>query len=538
MIMSRRLFKETGSLTRLIFWQQRFKILAWLAGLVTVTLACASAYPNIYQDTPAKMAFAMTMDNPAMVAMLGPGYETGDYLSSIGTFFAHECLLFTAIVAGIMSILLVVNSTRTDEEEGRIELIHALPVGRLSYLSSAMIVVFTTNILLVLLTGTGLASLGIAGIDLESSFLYGAILGSTGLIFASITALLAQVSETSRGTAMLSFTVLIAAYLIRGIGDVTSETLSLFSPLGWVVRTEVFADNHWWPVFITAALSLFITMVTFYLNSIRDMGAGFLPERRGKQQASSFLQTVFGLQFRLQRTHILAWAIGIFALSASFGAVLGDLEAYYSDTEFVQAFISLETGDSLTDQFVTLLIAIMSLIAAIPSVSAVLKLKGEENKSLTENLFSRTVSRTRLLANYYLLAVIVSFVMQSLIALGLWSVGQSVMEDAITFDSALISAFAYLPAMLILIGLAGLFVGAIPGATGIVWLYVIYCFIVVYFSEILDFPQWMNNLSVFEHVSEYPIEELNFPAMIVLTLMAIIIAGSGIIAYNRRDITG
>lgn len=536
--MFERLFKETGSLTRLIFRQQRFKIFAWLAGLLTVTLACASAYPNIYHDTTAKMAFAMTMDNPAMVAMLGPGYEPGDYLASLGTLFAHECLLFTAIVAGIMSILLVVNSTRTDEEDGRTELIRALPVGRLAYLGSAMIVVFATNILLALLTGTGLASLGIDGIGLEGSFLYGAVLGSTGLIFASITALLAQVSETSRGTAMLSFAVLIAAYLLRGIGDVTSETLSFFSPLSWLVRTKVFADNRWWPIFITAALSIIITMITFYLNYIRDMGAGFLPERKGKQQASSFLQTVFGLQFRLQRTHILAWAIGIFALSASFGAVLGDLETYYSDMQFIQEFISTEAGKSVTDQFVTLLIAIMSLIAAIPSVSTVLKLKGDEDKKLTESLLSRTVSRTRLMAGYYLLAVIVSFAMQSLIALGLWSFGQSVMEEAIAFDSTLISAFAYLPAMLILIGLAGLFVGAIPEATGFVWLYVIYCFIVVYFSEILDFPQWMNNLSVFEYVPEYPIEALNFAVMVVLTLTAIIIATSGIIAYNRRDING
>ncbi len=536
--MSERLFKETGSLTRLIFRQQRFKIFAWLAGLLTVTLACASAYPNIYQDTPEKMAFFMTMDNPAMVAMLGPGYEAGDYLASLGTLFAHECLLFTAIVAGIMSILLVVNSTRTDEEDGRTELIHALPVGRLAYLSSAMIMVFATNILLAFLTGIGLASLGIDGIGLEGSFLYGSVLGATGLIFASITALLAQVSETSRGTAMLSFAVLIAAYLIRAIGDVTSETLSLFSPLGWVVRTEVFADNNWQPIFMATVLSIIITMVTFYLNSIRDMGAGFLPERKGKIQASTFLQTVFGLMFRLQRTHIFAWAIGIFALSASFGAVLGDLETYYSDIDFMQTFISKETGDSLTDQFITLLIAIMSLIALIPSVTTVMKLKGEENKNLTEHIFSRTVSRTCLLANYYLLAAIVSFIMQLLIVLGLWSVGQLAMDEAIAFDSTFTSAFAYLPAMWAVIGLAGLFVGAIPRATGFVWLYVIYCFIVVYFSEILDFPQWMNNLSVFEHVPEYPIEELNFTAMTVLTLMAVITAASGIIAYNRRDITG
>ncbi|MBA4602685.1 ABC transporter permease [Thermoactinomyces mirandus] len=536
--MFERLFKGTGSLTKLIFRQQRFKILVWLAGLVTVTLACASSYPNVYQDVPSKMAFAMTMDNPAMVAMLGPGYETEDYLASFGTLFAHECLLFTTIVAGIMSILQVVNVTRNDEENERIELIRALPVGRLAYLSGGMVVMFTTNVLLALLTGISLALLGIDGIDTEGAFLYGAILGATGLIFGIITALLAQLAETSRKTAILSFSVLIAAYLIRGIGDVSNETFSFFSPLGWAARAQVFVDNYWWPILLAAALSMIIAFATFYLNSIRDMGAGFLPERKGKKQASPILQTIFGLVFRLQRTSILAWTIGIFALSASFGAVLGDLETYFADIEFMQAFISNEAGESITDQFVTLLIAIMSLIALIPSVSVVLKLKGEENKNLTENIYSRAVSRTRLLANYYLLAVIVNFIMQLMIVLGLWSVGQLVMEEAIAFGSTFTSAFAYLPAMWAVIGLAGLFVGTLPRASGLVWLYVIYCFIVIYLSEVLDFPQWMNNLSVFEHVPEYPIEELNFAAMAVLTFIATVMAICGMIAYNHRDITG
>ncbi|MGA8943067.1 MAG: ABC transporter permease [Thermoactinomyces sp.] len=536
--MFEQLFKGTGRLAKLIFRQQRFRILVWLTGLVIVTLACASSYPNVYQDGQSRMAFAMIMDNPVMVAMLGPGYETEDYLASFGALFAHECLLFTAIVAGIMSILQVVNVTRSDEENERIELIRALPVGRLAYLSGGMIVMFTTNVLLVLLTGISLALLGIKGIDTEGAFLYGAILGMTGLIFGITTALLAQLAETSRKTAILSFSVLITAYLIRGMEDVTNETLSFFSPLGWATRTQVFVDNNWRPVLLAATLSMIITFITFYLNSVRDMGTGLLPENKGKNQASPILQTLFGLIFRLQRTGILAWAIGIFALSASFGAVLGDLETYFADIEFMQAFISNETGESITDQLVTLLIAIMSLIALIPSVSAVLKLKGEETRNLTENIYSCAVSRTRMLAGYYMLAAMVSIVMQLLIVLGLWSVGQLVMEDAIAFDQMLISACVYLPAMWAVTGLAGLLVGALPRATGLVWFYVIYCFIVIYLGEVLDFPQWMNNLSVFEHVPEYPLEEVNFAAMAALTFIATVMAVCGIIAYHHRDITG
>ena len=83
------------------------------------------------------MAYALTANNPSMIAMLGPGYELEDY--NLGTAFAMDMLIFTAIAAGIMNILLVGKSTRADEESGLTEVIRSLPIGRLSNLSATMI---------------------------------------------------------------------------------------------------------------------------------------------------------------------------------------------------------------------------------------------------------------------------------------------------------------------------------------------------------------------------------------------------------------
>ena len=246
--------------------------------------------------------------------------------------------------------------------------------------------------------------------ETEGAFLYGAILGATGLIFAGITALFAQASETSRGAACFPLRILIAAYLVRAIGDVSSETLSLISPLGWTVRTEVFVENKWWPVYLTLVIAFVIGLVAYYLNTIRDLESGFIPERKGSIHASAFLQTTIGLAFRLQRTNIISWAIGLFLLGASFGAILGDLESFYADLEIIQEFLSDNPEQSMTEQFIVLLMAIMALIGTIPVVMTVLKLKGEENKNLTENYFSRAVSRTRLLGSYILLGIVVSFI--------------------------------------------------------------------------------------------------------------------------------
>ncbi len=365
-----------------------------------------------------------------------------------------------------------------------------------------MIVIVSTNILLAILTGIGLASLGIEGVDLEGSLLYGSILGATGLLFASLASqqVFAQVTETSRGTTMFSFMLLIIAYLIRAIGsfmlliiayliraigDVSSEELSWISPLGWTVKTGVFVENDWWPVVLSCIVAIMFGVIAFYLHSIRDLGAGFIAARKGKTHASPFLQTSLGLALRLQRTNIIAWAIGLFILSSSFGAILGDLETYFAENEFMQAFIVIDSDYTMTEteQFITLLMAIMSLISLVPAVMVILKVKGEETRNLTENYYTRAISRTRVLGSHFLLAVVVSFIMQSLVALGLWSVGEVVMDEAISFDTTFASAYVYLPAIWVVISLVIGLVGVVPKLTGLIWLYVVFCFVVVYLGD-------------------------------------------------------
>lgn len=536
--MNMHLFKGTSHVTKLIFRQQRFKMMVWLLSIVSITLAVAYAYPSVYQDEQSKQAFAMTMKNPAMIAMLGPGYEVQDYLMNVGTQFAHEMLLFTAIVVAIMSILLVGNSTREDEEAGRVEVIQSLPVGRLSYLMASLIAVVIVNLLLVILTGVGLVALDIPGIDVKSSFLFGSILGVTGIFFGALTTLFAQVFETSRETIGLSFGVLIVAYLLRAIGDVSNETLSLLSPLGWIGRTDVFVDNNWWPIFLAKAVAIIFIGMACYLNAIRDLGAGFISTRKGRKHASPFLKSTFGLIFTMQRTQFIAWGIGAVILGAAFGAVLGDLETYYADIEFMEAFLPVNVGFSMTEQFIGLLMGIMAIICSIPTVIVVLKLKGEEHKNRTEHFYSRTISRNRVLGSYTLLAVVESIILQLLVVLGLWGAGVTVMDDTLALGTVIGTAIVYLPAMWLIIGMTVVFVGVIPKLSSVVWLYVSFCFIVIYLGALLEFPKWLKDISVFEHIPQFPAEDMTWFSIVVIMIITITLIVVGFIGYNKRDISG
>lgn len=531
-------FTKTGMVLSLLFKQLRWKLLIWLSSIIGINLIVAAFYPTLYDDEASRLAAAMTMENPAMVAMLGPGYDTEAYIASSGPFFANEMLLFTAIAVAIMTILLVSQSTRGDEEEGRVEIIQALAVGRVTYTNAVMIIIIVTNIILALFLGIGLTLLNIEGMDLTGSLLYGSILGATGLVFGGITAMVAQLFENGRTVTMVSLMILIIAYVLRAIGDVNSELLSLFSPLGWTVRTSVYDNNDWLPVIVLTIVSLLFGLIAFYLHSKRDIGAGFIAPRKGKEHASKFLQTPIGLILWMQKSNIIAWTLALFVLTLSMGYVLGDMETYWKDVEIISEFIEGDLSEEATEQFIALIIAIMSLIGVIPVVITVLRLKVEEIRNFTENIYSRAVSRSYLLGNYLLLAIIVSVIMQLAITVGLWSGGVAVLDEPLSFAQTFKAAFLYLPAIWLFVGLVTFLFGNLPKFTSLIWIYFAYCFFVIYLGNLLDMPQYLRNISVFEHIAQIPLEDVNFLALTIIILLTIIFTILGFIGYRNRDLIG
>lgn len=514
----------------------RFRILVWILALTLLTVITGSAFTGLYQSDQERMAIAETMRNPAMTAMVGPGYGLDNYTE--GPMMAHQMLLFTAIAVAIMSVLLVTRHTRTDEEEGRMELVRSLPVGKLANLTATMSIVVLVNSLLALVIGFGLAALRVESMDLIGSLFYGAALGATGVFFTAVTAIFAQLSDNSRGTIGFSLLVLGGAYIIRAVGDVSNEVLSMLSPLGWILRTEVYVSNYWWPIISLLAVSAVLFVIAFYLCSIRDMGSGFLPTRVGRKHASRFLQSPLGLATKLQRTSIISWAVGMFILGITYGSVFGDLEYFFENNEIIAEMFTATEGFTLTEQFLSMLMAVISMICTVPVLLFLLKIKQEERRNRMEHLMSHAISRTRVLGSYFILSFFFSFALLFLSVLGLWSAAIAVMEERISFPIIFQSAIVYLPAMWVMIGVALLTVGAFPRWTNVSWLYLGYSFIVVYLGGLLQFPEWMAHLSPFGYVPQLPIEDVNYLKIIILISVAVVLSVSGFFGYRRRDITG
>src|SRR5699024_10016517 len=270
--------------------------------------------------------------------------------------------------------------------------------------------------------------------------------------------------------------VLGISYVIRAIGDVGNETLSWFSPLGWILGAEIYVNNYWWPIILTFIIALIIMMISFYLNTIRDLESGFLTTKPGRRQASRFLQSPFALAFRIQRIGLISWAIGMFLIGASYGSVFGDLESFFEELDFIQELLTPVQNYSLTELFITMLMTVMAMISTVPVLMAVLKLKSEENRNRIEHILSRAVSRSQLLGGYFVISVIVSVVMLSLSAIGLWLTSAAVMDITISFSTIYKAAIVYVPAIWVMTSIAVLTIGLVPKLTGLSWVYLAYSF--------------------------------------------------------------
>lgn len=526
-------YAHTGTMSRFILKRDRLRILIWIFALATFTWLVAISFANLYATDVERQGMAETMKNPAMTAMVGKGYGLANY--TIGAMMAHQMLLFTAIAAAVMNILLVARHLRADEESGTMELLLALPLGRLTNMAATMIICVCVNGLSALVIGCGLYALRIESLDLEGSLLYGAALGAVGIFFAAVTALFAQLSDHVRGTIGLSFAFLGVSYLLRAAGDLGDEVLTAGSPLGLATITKVYVQNEWWPLLILTASAVFFMILAFYLHQKRDLGAGLLPHKKGRMHASQFLQGPVGLLARLQRTALMSWAVGLCLLGASYGSVLGDIESFFGKNEMIAQMMQTN-GASLTMTFVTKILSVLAMVSTVPVILAVLKIKGEENKGRLDHLLGRPVSRTRLLGSATLLACIIALTMMSLTVIGLGGVGTAMMEKEISLRTFYEAGMVYLPAMLVMMGVTVLLIGFAPKLTGVTWIYLLYSFVVVYLGGLLQFPDWMAKLTPFGYVTKVPVEEMDWVTTIGLLLTAVGCTAIGFIGYRNRDI--
>ena len=97
------------------------------------------------------------------------------------------------------------------------------------------------------------------GLDAAGSVALGVSWLVMGLSWVGVTAVAAQLTSSTRGTAAWSLGALAVAFLVRAVGDTAADDsparfLSWLSPLGWGVKVSPYGENRYWVVVLGLAL--------------------------------------------------------------------------------------------------------------------------------------------------------------------------------------------------------------------------------------------------------------------------------------------
>ena len=95
---------------------------------------------------------------------------------------------------------------------------------------------------------------------------------------------------------------------------------------------------------------------------------------------------------------------------------------------------------------------------------------------------------------------------------------------------------SYLPAVLVLSAVARLLHGVAPRASRAAWLGLLVVWVVMMFGEVLRLPQWLQDLSPFEHLALVPAESFAWMPFVALSVLALALSVAGQLAFRRRDI--
>jgi ABC-2 type transport system permease protein len=521
-----------STVLRFMLRRDRVRLPAWAGGMGLFTLYVATAIPAAYSLEDLADVSGMFAD-PAGRMLVGPahGLETPTYEQMVANGYG----LYLILLAALMSILTVARHTRAEEQTGRAELVRANVVGRHTPLTAALVVTLLTN--LACATAIVVVALGVGGYAVTGSLLLGASVAAVGLAFAGVASVTVQLSEYSRAAAGMAGGVLGAAFVLRAGGDMARQggnLLSWLSPLGWGQQTAPFVLDRWWPLLLTLALAAVTTVAGYALAHRRDLGASLVTVRPGHPRAHPSLGSALGLSWRLQRAAIIGWTASLAASGLVFGGfadtMLGALE------DMPEVFRELFGDDDLLAGYLGYMAMFMSLLTSVYAVLAVQGLRNEETGGRAEALLSTPISRRRWLGTN--LAVIAGGVVVITTATGVATgTGAAVVTgDAAHLWQLTAAHVGFVPAVLVVLGIAATLFGLVPSAVGATWALLAYGMLVGSFGALLDLPQVAFDLSPFQHLPQMPREDFALAPVLALGAVAAATVAAGLATFHRRDL--
>ena len=483
--------------------RDRVQLLLWILGTVLMAYAGYAGVIQSYGTESGRVTvLAAVMANP--VIMMFRGLPSG---ASEGQFMAFEILPWLAMLAALMSTLLAVRHTRGDEEAGRAELVASTPAARTRPTVATLVHGVAANVVLGVLVALALSG---ARLDAAGSWLTGAVTATTGIAFLGIGLMAAQLMRTSRGANSLTVWILVGTFLLNGIGNaagtpstdltrITSTWIVWLSPFGWAEQARPYDTDLWGPALVGLVCGVALAILATALQSVRDLGEGFIPARRGRVHARPGLASSQALVWRLSYGSLIGWAIGgalTGILATTLSGLLGQVSS--GNKQVTDILQKLSGGSSLDNVVITVFFTMLGILGACAAVQTLGRARQEEAHGTAELVLSTSVGRVRWLSGHLIVAV-ASTVIVAAAAMATGYLGAAAHHgSAELYRNITVTGLSETVAAAVFAVVTALIFVLIPRATiALGWSLLLLATLFGMFGPLFGLPEWTTHLSPF-----------------------------------------
>jgi len=529
-----------GTALRLAFRRNRMFYLWWILGLsVLLPLTVTKYHDLVPEGESGQLVLAQLAGNPTMLALLGPAFD----LSNAGGFTFWRVGTFTAAAVAMMAALGVIRATRAEEEEGRAELIRAGAMTRSAPLAagvalglSACLVLGLASTLMLLAATPGVAGAVATGLGLAL----------TGTMFVGVAAVWAQVFPSARTARVWSLGIVLGGlYLARAMVDASTPSATVDAwrwamPMDWAALARPYASERWWVFLLPLAVTVVLVGLAFWLESVRDLGAGLRAATRGVSTASPSLSGSAGLSWRLLRVSIIGWTVGILVTAVGMGSMSLSVDSMFTDQPQITEMLRKMAGGTqvIRDAFFVAMLSIVATIVTMAGVMLLSRLRSEETDGRAEVMLATSTTRWR-----YALSTLVPAILLPVVLLVLTGASMPILQAMNDGSASLIgsltkAALVLTPGVLLVLGFAMLLVGWKPRWYGLAWAVIGWSMLASWVLALFNPPDWLLRLQPWGYLPHLPSDPMRWGAFSIELVAGLALVALGLLGYRRRDIAG
>jgi ABC-2 type transport system permease protein len=503
----------------------------WIVLTTALSSSSVLVYPWVFPTEAERAGLAVAIgSNPALGLIFGPARD----LATVDGFNSWRSLALGGFLAALGAIFTVTRATRAQEDSGQAELLASGVLGRASRLMAGTVMALIGSFMLGLVAA--LVTILFGGSP-AISLLIGATFTSAGWMFTAVAAVTAQLGSDSRTANSLAVGTLGALFVLRGFAySIEAPAWTIWiNPLGWLTETQPSTGDNWWPLLLAVTLTALLLALAFALQARRDFGQGAVAPRPGPERGA--VRSTWRLALRINRGPMIAWAVAFLALGFVFGRFATSIKDILAANSAVKEILAAgaTTPDALLGAFLVTILSMIGIIAAVPGVQTMLKVRAEEMDDRVEPLMAAAVARPRYFASNVLLALLQS-ASYLMIAGTVIAVLVSGADLGLSFGQVLVQTLAVVPAVWTITAVSVAVVGAKPHARLAAWLGVLASFGLTLLGPTFGLSDWVLAISPFWHVPTTTSGSADLSGLVWISLVTLLFLAIGFAGFRRRDL--